>query len=267
MKKHSHIFLFILIFGLLAPYLVHADQFEIIRLQHRPASEIVPIIKPLVSDEGRISGEQYLIFIDTDRENLVQLKQIIASLDTKLRQLKLSVLYADERALARIKGQLNARIEIGENDRLNAQGRISATNRNLSRENIQTVQVTEGLWADLKTGFNVPTVTRSVNENGTVTESYHYRQVLAGFKIQPVLNGDVLLLNIKARQTRQSESQAGQYETRAIETSINGKLNQWIALGGVTNETVSSQSGISFSTSKQQSNQHQIYVKVDILEQ
>ncbi len=241
-------------------------SFEIIRLQNRPASELLPILQPLVSRDGKISGDKYTLFVDTDAENLARLKDIINSLDTKLRQLKLSVLYADKRTMQKLQGSLNARIEIGKNDKLNAQGNINSTSHDISKDNIQTVRVTEGLWADLQTGFNVPTITRSVNENGTVTESYHYRKVTSGFRIQPKLNGSNLRLNIEANQMQRSDVHSNQYETRAISTSVTGKLGEWISLGGVSNETVSQQSGISYSTSQQQQNQHQIYVKVELSE-
>ena len=267
MNKHKYNLSFLLALVLLATLcsFSFAGNFEIINLKHRPANEIIPIIEPLVSDEGRITGDQYVLFIETDAANLEQIKQVIATLDTKIHQLKLSVLYADKKTLARMQANLNVDVQIGDSKKIQADGKIISTNRNKDIENIHTVMVTEGLWADLQTGFNVPVRTRISNPNGTVTENYTYHQVKAGFKIQPQLNGNNIKLNITTKQARRSTEYAGQIETYEVSTTVSGKLNQWIALGGIANETASQQSGISFSTSRQEQNKHQVYVKVELV--
>ena len=112
----------------------------------------------------------------------------------------------------------------------------------------------------------MPVVTRTTNPNGTVTESYTYHQVNAGFKIQPRLNGDRLILNIDTTQVKPATEQAGRYTTYAMSTTVTGRLGEWIPLGGVANETAAEQSGLVFSTRHQQQNKRQVYVKVELAE-
>jgi hypothetical protein len=64
--------------------LAEAMLLEDIELQHKPAGDIIPLIEPLLPENAVISGEGYKIILKTTAENLPQVKQLIAELDTPL---------------------------------------------------------------------------------------------------------------------------------------------------------------------------------------
>jgi len=64
---------------------------EKIKLQHKPAGDIIPLIEPFLPENAVISGEGYKIILKTTAENMPQVKQLIADLDTPLQQLRISV--------------------------------------------------------------------------------------------------------------------------------------------------------------------------------
>ena len=64
---------------------------EDIELQHKPAGDIIPLIEPLLPENAVITGEGYKIILKTTAENLPQVKQLIAELDTPRQQLQIAV--------------------------------------------------------------------------------------------------------------------------------------------------------------------------------
>ena len=63
----------------------------IIPLQHRPAEQIVPSLRPLVEQGGAISSMGDKILLRVSPGNLDELRTTIAALDTPLRRLVVSV--------------------------------------------------------------------------------------------------------------------------------------------------------------------------------
>ncbi|MCG8426249.1 MAG: hypothetical protein MI754_02695, partial [Chromatiales bacterium] len=64
---------------------------EIITLTSRPVSEVLPIIKPFISPDGSVSGMQNQLIIRTSPDNLEEIKEILAKIDTPARRLMISV--------------------------------------------------------------------------------------------------------------------------------------------------------------------------------
>ncbi len=120
-------------------------------------------------------------------------------------------------------------------------------------------QVTEGQWASIQTGISVPSISRSKNANGTITESIQYQTIVTRLKIQPQIIGDKVNLKIESSIGDKVTS-----KTQRLNTTVRGKLNEWIALGGIRSAVDNSSSGFVFSTQRNSNAMKQIFIKINI---
>ncbi len=127
----------------------------------------------------------------------------------------------------------------------------------------QAVRVSEGLWATLKSGYQIPVVSRQKNPDGTVTESIKYKTVTKGFQVKPNVSGNNVTLDI--RPHRMHTTGGGKIKVESLQTTVHGKLGEWISLGGTPQENISTQAGINYSTGRHSSEVTTMYVKVEAL--
>jgi len=254
MKTLKHTGLYLLLLWL--PLMSLANELEIINLNHRPAKDLIPILKPLLAKNASISGEKHVLFIRTSEKNLRQIKAAIKVLDADLRQLKISIMQESAQTMKQYGYSISKNKQA-------TNANIFSTTRSRKNPRQQNVQVTEGQWATLQTGISVPEITRTKNSNGTITESIQYQTVITRLKIQPVIVGKKI--NIKIQSSTGLKRNVNQNnETRGINTTVTGNLGEWIALGGITTANANSNSGFIFSTQRTSDSMQQIFVKVEI---
>jgi len=251
-----HYFKKIIILLFLSSFLNSATAYEleIINLNFRPASEIIPIIKPLLDKKGTVSGEKYVLFITTSAKNLRQLQSVITMLDADLRQLKISIMQESETNM------LSYGFKLSGKSASKTTAKIYSNQRSSRNPQQQQIQVTEGQWTSIQTGISVPSLTRVKNANGTVTESIKYQTVSTRLKFQPQVIGNRVNLKIQSSIGNKKGS------TQQLNTSVNGKLDEWIALGGIRSAVDNSQRGFVFSTQHNLNSMRQIFVKINITE-
>lgn len=261
-------------------------QIETIQLQGRPAAELIEILRPMVQQGGSISGTGYKLIIRSSPENIAQIKSLVADIDRAPQQLLISVSMgrqasSQERQQSqriKITGQ-NGNVEIGQKNKAGDGGSVSIENDRIKydaelfeRRNQQTtpavqkVRVTEGLWASIGTGQAIPIRTRQINADGTVTETLTYQPVTTGFQVKPRVNDGNVMLSIRPQRQSTSNTNYGTYNTTQLETTVTGKLGQWIALGYVVNQLSASGHSILSDRTRQNTSTDQIWVKVERVE-
>ena len=72
-----------------------SDELTIIELQHRLPEQVIPSLKPLLSDGGTMVGANSQLFIKTTPNNLEEIRQALAVLDRPLHRLLISVTRQD----------------------------------------------------------------------------------------------------------------------------------------------------------------------------
>ena len=261
MKKISA-FYYLIFFFLFSTYSVisSANELEIVNLNFRPASQIIPLVKPLLDKNGTISGEKYVLFIKTSRNNFNQIMEAVKILDAELRQLRISIM--QESATTMKQFGFNA-----SHKNKTTRAKILSTNRVNKNARQQTIQVTEGQWATLQTGISVPSISRTKNSDGTVTESVKYQSIITRIKIRPVINADKVVIKIKSSTGLKSTTNTGAGQAHAshgLNTQVTGYIGEWIALGGIRSADNNSGSGFIFSTHRNSESMRQIFIKVNI---
>lgn len=264
--------------------LLAQERVEVITLNYRTAAEIIPIIQPLVGRDGAVTGMQNKLIVRTDAANLAQIKDIVASLDTRPRRLMITVRQNTTRetldqergvygtaggehgraTVPETPGAPDVRVEVGsERNRVGA--KVTSTRDIEDSGDVQRVQVLEGNSAFIRAGQSVPyrgrTVYRDARGATVVEDSTTYRDVTSGFYVLPRVSGDRVTLEINPQ--RNTLGERGAVNVQQAATTIAGRLGEWIELGGIGQQGEFQGSGTVYSTRQTRADNRSIFVKVE----
>lgn len=149
---------------------------EVIDLRYRNAQEVLPLLQSFVVKEGSINALDNRLVVRTTPQNLAELKQILAGIDRRPRQLRITVTQDIDRTVSARRGEVSGTIGTGDTVSTGrAKGKVlNSANADVQR-NGQTVTVMEGNSAYISVGQTVPVVTNRViagtpmRSNGTLT--------------------------------------------------------------------------------------------------
>ncbi|GMQ88528.1 MAG: secretin N-terminal domain-containing protein [Gammaproteobacteria bacterium] len=266
-----------------------ADSITTIQLQNRPAEEIIPIIKPMLGADDSVTGQGFQLFIRTTAESLQQIKQMIGKLDVAAKLLQISVFQGNDRDLRALSmdGSFqyqgnNASVSIGSTGNTPRGGDVhlstrggSATSHTLSTRGrltdnpIHTLRVTEGAQGYIETGESIPYFSAGGGWFGgrrsLIGGDIQYKDVTTGFYVLPRVRGNQVILDVSPFKQSQSKTRGGDINTRRASTQITGKLGQWLAIGGTTEQVQRSSTGIGSRDSTQSRNNESIWIKADLV--
>ena len=243
--------------------LAMAQSLEIIALRNRPAEQLLPILRPMLDRDGALTGSGFQLMVRTSAANLVQIRQMVASLDRAARQLLIQVRQDSEARDSRFDARAGVSLTPG-NSR--AAGTIIDSAAQGNNNLMQEVRTQEGSPAYIRTGSSQLVPTRSVQHtvNGMVVqESFTERDITSGFYATPRVNGDLVFLDISTqRDTPANNLGAGGANISRSATSISGKLGEWIEVSGVGQTRSSERSGILARSSDAGSLTQRVYLRV-----
>jgi len=256
---------------------VQAASITTIQLQNRPAEEIIPIVKPLLGPGEMITASGFKLFLRASPASVEQVRDIIDALDIAAKMLQISVFQGSERDLETVAINGNLRIESGDAsvgvgssgkqgagniayDSGNVSGDINANSSQTSRASypVHQLRVSEGTEGFIQTGNQIA---YSSYNNGT-----EYKDVTTGFYVLPRIRGRGVTLKVRPFKNSLSNTRAGSIETQSANTTISGRLGEWLPLGGVTEQFKRSQSGIGSSSSAEGSNKSSIWIRADLIQ-
>ena len=269
----------LLALGLLLLSSVQAASIITIQLQNRPAEEIIPIVKPLLNPGEVITASGFKLFLRASPASVEQVRDIIDALDVASKMLQISVFQGSERDLNTVAINGNLRIESGDAsvgagvgssgnqaagnisyDSGNVSGDINANSSQTSKVSnpVHQLRVTEGTEGFIQTGSQV------------AYSSYNYgtefKDVTTGFYVLPRIRGSGVMLKVRPFKNSQSNTRAGSIETQSANTTISGRLGEWLPLGGVSEQFKRSQSSIGSSSSSEGSNKSSIWIRADLIQ-
>ncbi len=252
--------------ALLLAGMTHAAdmRLEVIDLHHRPAAEVIPIIKPFLA-QGAVVRDAggYQLIIRTTPENLAQIRQILQKVDTAPRRLLISVRQTSGGTDASSGAEGQVHLQPGDS---HARVKVYSTDNRDTGDVTQRIQVLEGNAAFIAVGQSVPVGERNVyvGPGGTnVQESVRYRDVTTGFYVYPRVNGDQVILRISPQKQNLSPEGGGRIDVQAADTTVSGRLGQWIDLGGTSGVTEQQGAAITYRTRERDTRFGGIQVKVE----
>ena len=232
---------------------VSAEEARIIQLKHRPAGEIIPLIRPLLGPEDALSGMDYRLIVRTSDRNLKEIERLLTQLDVAPRQLRITVeqRVADDRDTAThsVAGEVQigdkARIKLPEkspddrglvvqkdNLRLRTDQRTTA-GRN---ETTQTVMALEGQRASIRIGQSVPHVKKILalgRGQVLIAQGIELQDVTTGFDVLPRVSGDRVRMEITPRLSTLRDPATGLADFQELATTVEVRLGEWIDLGTI----------------------------------
>ena len=232
---------------------VSAQEMRVIQLKHRPAGEIIPLIRPLLGPEDALSGMDYRLIVRTSDRNLKEIERLLAQLDVAPRQLRITVeqRVANDRDTAShsVEGEVRigdkARIKLPEkspddrglvvqkdNLRLRTDQRTTA-GRN---ETTQTVMALEGQRASIRIGQSVPHVKKILalgRGQVLIAQGIELQDVTTGFDVLPRVSGDRVRMEITPRLSTLRDPATGLTNYQELATTVEAKLGEWIDLGTI----------------------------------
>ena len=262
-------------------------KLEMIKLNYRTAEEIIPILRPMVNEGGSVSGVRDQLIVKTTPANLSEIRQILASIDRAPRRLMITVKQDIEGQVNRSRQDISGEYSTGNvgvsagrrtgNDRgisitaeddegNNVRYRNLSTRSDLDDNNTYQVQTLDGEAAFVQSGQQVPIANRNayvVNGNIVVQDTIDYHDVSSGFYVLPRVSGDVVTLQVSPQLSRVQPNQAAIFDVQNANTTIRGKLGQWLQIGGIVQQFNTSDREILGSSRRQGQQERSIFVKVE----
>jgi type II secretory pathway component GspD/PulD (secretin) len=249
-----------------------AQALTVIDLKHRRAEELIPVLQPLLEEGGALTGQDYKLFVRASSANVAQLRAAVEQLDRQQRQLLVSVRRSTaqdiQREEASASGTLrtgDAGVSVNERPRSGSGVTVRAGERNLQTRDssLSSVQVLEGSSAFIATGSTVPIVTAVAVRGGRrpfVGGVVEHRNLQRGFMVTPRVNGDEVILEISQQDERAT---GGNIQSQSLNTQVIGRLGTWMQLGGVSESSSRTDSGILSRRHSTGGNELSIWVKVE----
>jgi len=252
-------------------------------LHHRPAEQLLPVIKPLIRQGDYLAGQNDKIFLRTDPATLQAVRQIVQELDRQPVTLRITVKQGQR--LERESDQLTARIRLNHGDgrvvvggsqrnsngaTLSAGGQsaggygsISANSQTTAdRDNSeQQLVVAEGYEALFYLSDQVPVVNYQQGVFGQLHPQVSYRSAVTGFSVIAELSGDQVRLHIHPQ--KQQFSGRDTISGQQLDTTLVTKLGEWQQIGAFNNDDSRSERGLLARTHRRQNQQQSIMIKVE----
>jgi type II secretory pathway component GspD/PulD (secretin) len=269
LKKEVLVLLFLLV---MAPSIALAEFIvEVISVNNRPASEIQPLLMPLLENTDQIVANGDTLIVKTTPERLQTITNLIRKLDNPVNNLLITVIQSRDTTAEQLNAGIGFDINIPLHDPSNPRGRVEGyynqSQGQNNRQNTQTIRTMDGAPAHIKAGNVVPITSYQTYRDGYgnpyENRSTQLVEATTGFEVTPRLVGKEVLLDVSPWSDNINAQ--GQFQTQEANTSIRVNLGEWVDLGGV-DESGQSNGNSTFGYNHQSGrNNLHILVKVDVV--
>jgi type II secretory pathway component GspD/PulD (secretin) len=253
-----------------------AQEMQVIELRYRLADEVIPTLQPLLEPGGVITGMDGMLFVRASAANVEQVRQAVALLDRRPRQLLISVGQgtvanvqdADVRGAATIG---SGGVQVGVNrppvGESGVAVRATQTTQRANLHNVSSVRALEGTETYIAIGQSAPVTTTQVAPGWgrpNVVQTTEFRSASTGFYATARLSGDRVTLELAPQQQRFSGLEERRtVETAGLTTRVSGQLGEWIGVGGASESGSSTTSGLLVWGRRSSDSQYTVWVKVE----
>jgi hypothetical protein len=253
---------------LLGCSLAWGQTLEIINLRHRSADAMLPQLAPFVEPGGAITGVGDKLFLRASSRNQADIRALVASLDTPLRRLMISVRQDGADSGSDRGAGVSGRLEVGAGGTaISGRGHLYQSDSRSRRDTVQQVQTVDGGRAAIMVGesFLLPLRQVVLTPAGVVvSESFVQRDLGTGFVAMPRLNGERVTLEISPRDDT-AGTQPGSVNVQRLVTTVSGRLGEWLELGGSVGEQSGSSGAVASYGTRSASRQRRLLLKVEEL--
>jgi hypothetical protein len=235
---------------------------EVIPLNYRPASEILPLLAPLLGNTAQLIDNGSNILVKTTPDRLAEIKSIVKQLDKRQTNLVITVIQSRQTSADELNAAAGIRLHAAIDDPSKSGGRIIGhiyqTQDKDADQNTQTIRTLEGVAAHIKAGNVYPRQNFSGYGYPTTTE---YTEATTGFEVIPRLVGQQVILSVSPWSDKMNGR--GQIETQNAQSTIRVNLGEWVELGGIGETNIGSSNSALVNTRQVGESRMHILVKVD----
>lgn len=238
---------------------VQAEELTTLQLTNRPAAEVIPIIEPMLAPGDVISGHGFKIFLRSSEETLAQVRDMIEVIDAAAKVLQVSVVQGSTSKLRSL--GISGSFSIGTDD-ASASFSGSSTQHRLHNMPIHRLRVTEGTEGFIQTGKQIALFSGS---NWKRSTGVGFKKLTTGFYVLPRVHGDNVTLQVSPFKNTRSHAGGGSINTQHANTTISGRLGEWLLIGGTSEQVKRSQSSVSGFSSTRSSSDESIWIKAELV--
>jgi len=232
---------------------------EIVPLNYHTSSDILPVAQDFIGKDGQVSAYGNQLIVNADQRKIDELKALLSQLDTAPKRLLITVDTNENN----VQGDQGYSV----NGAKPSQTRIISRNTASREGGIQQIQATDGMPALIQVGQSVPLTSTQVDSYGDLRSQTEYRNVTQGFYVTANVTGEIVHLSISTNRDRMSQERPDVVNVQSTDTTVTGRLGEWILLAGVNGQTQADKQGLSRSHATQSRNDMTLRVKVDTLDQ
>ncbi|WP_395605182.1 secretin N-terminal domain-containing protein [Pseudomonas sp. B16120] len=222
---------------------------EVVNLNNRTSADLLPVAQNFIGKDGTVSAYGNQLIVNAEPARIEGLRALLGQLDTPARRLLITV-------------------DTNENNQQNSgdsQTRIISYGTASRDGGVQQIQASEGVPALIQVGQSVPLTTTQQDSYGRLQNQTQYRNVTQGFYVTASVTGETVHLAISTNRDRMSQERPDVVNVQNTDTTVSGRLGEWIPLAGINRETQADKSSTTRSYSTQGRDDLTLRVKVDTL--
>ena len=231
---------------------------EIVPLNYHTSADMLPVAQDFIGKDGQVSAYGNQLIVNADQRKIDELKALLSQLDTAPKRLLITVDTSDNNT----QGDQGYSV----NGAKPNQTRIISYNTASRNGGIQQVQTSEGTPALIQVGQSVPFTTSQTDSYGDLRSQTEYRNVTQGFYVTASVTGDIVHLSISTNHDRMSQERPDVVNVQSTDTTVTGRLGEWILLAGANSQTQADKQGLTRNYSTQGRDDMTLRVKVDTLD-
>jgi len=238
---------------LATPLFAQQPALETILVKNRPAEDLVPVLEPLVGPGGSLAAFGSRLIVKAAPAAMREIKDLVAKLDVVPRSLWITVRQSRDtessgRQVGASGGVVVERRPDGRGTtttRTEVRGAFGQGSSSESGKDLHQIRAVEGRPAQIYVGREVA-VPQAVVVPGPagpeVVRGTVQQEADTGFSATAWLSGDFVTLEIRTRGDRIDD--VGRLEYQQLKATVNGRLGEWISLGGLERSETTSDRGL-----------------------
>jgi hypothetical protein len=222
---------------------------EVVPLSNRTSADLLPVAQNFIGKDGTVSAYGNQLIVNAEPEKIQALRALLTQLDIP-----------SKRLLITVDTNENNQQSNGDN-----QTQIITYSTESRDGGIQQIQASEGVPALIQIGQSVPLTTTQPDAYGRPQNQTQYRNVTQGFYVTASVTGETVHLSISTNRDRMSQERPDVVDIQSTDTSVSGRLGEWITLAGVNRQTQADKTSTTRSYSTQGRDDLSLKVKVETL--
>ncbi|MFC1825452.1 secretin N-terminal domain-containing protein [Thermodesulfobacteriota bacterium] len=224
-------------------------EVEIFKIQFRLAPEVVPMIEPLLSPEGRVSVDRRTnsILVSDSPEAIEKIRSFLTGMDKPVEQVTVRFKFREENqsdsrelsASGRVSGD-DWSISVGKRPKDGVSVHARDESRDRSRGFESFIKVVSGSPGYIFVGKDIPFTERWANlcrRYARYGERIVFQRVGTGMEVFPVISGNLVHLDITPIISEEVKGRRGVVRFVDASTKLSVPKGKWVTIGGSSGKT------------------------------